>query len=37
VPRAAAAPPGRPEPTEEFAGEERAEDVMKEIREKEGQ
>jgi hypothetical protein len=36
VPRAAAAPPGRPEPTEEFAGEETAEDVMKEIREKEG-
>jgi carbon-monoxide dehydrogenase medium subunit len=36
VARAAAAPPGRPEGTEEFAGEETAEDVMKEIREKEG-
>ena len=36
VPRAAAAPPGRPERTEEFAGEETAEDVMKEIRDKEG-
>ena len=35
VPRAAAAPPGRPEGTEEFAGQETAEDVMKEIREKE--
>ena len=36
VPRARAAPPGRPEPGEEFAGEETAEDVMREIREKEG-
>jgi aerobic carbon-monoxide dehydrogenase medium subunit len=36
VARAAAAPPGRPEGTEEFAGEERAEDVMEEIRKKEG-
>jgi aerobic carbon-monoxide dehydrogenase medium subunit len=36
VPRARAAPPGRAEPTEEFAGEETAEDVMKEIRKKEG-
>ena len=36
VPRARAAPPGRPEPTEEFAGEETAEDVMREIRKKEG-
>jgi hypothetical protein len=36
VPRARAAPPGRAEPTEEFAGEETAEDVMDEIRKKEG-
>jgi carbon-monoxide dehydrogenase medium subunit len=36
VPRARAAPPGRPEATEEFAGEETAEDVMREIRKKEG-